>query len=254
MYGLLEGKKALVTGGAQGIGRAVAKIYAENGADVMIADMNKEMAEDAARKIAQKTGQEIGFCGVDVSNAASVAEMAECAVKKMGRLDVLCHAAGILIHAEILQMTEKQWDTIFAVNAKGTFLVDQAVARQMIKTGGGKIVNISSCSAKKPTYEEAGYCATKGAVGAFLRVAALEWGPYGICVNGVCPGATDTPMVRSTFITSPDIEKEWVEKTALKRLGTPLDQARAVLFLSSPLADHITGESLIVSGGELMGQ
>lgn len=250
----MENKCCLVTGGAQGIGRAVAEIYAQNGADVVIADLNAEQAEKTAAEIAAATGRKLYACGVDVSDEASVSSMVEFCMRKLGRIDAACNTAGILIHAELLQMSTAQWDKIFAINARGTFLVNQAVAREMKKTGGGKIVDISSCSAKKPTLEEGGYCATKGAIGAFIRVAALEWGQYGINVNAVCPGATDTPMVRKTFLTSPEIERQWIDKTALKRLGQPEDQAKAVLFLSSSLADHITGESLIVSAGELMGQ
>ena len=118
----------------------------------------------------------------------------------------------------------------------------------------GKIVLISSCSGKKPTREEAAYCASKSGINGFMKVCALELGEFGINVNAVLPGATDTEMTRKNFLTSPAVEQEWIDKTALKRLGTPEDQARAVLFLSSPLADHITGESLIVSAGELMTQ
>ncbi len=254
MYGLLKDKKALVTGGASGIGKAVARIYAQNGAEVIIADMDLAAAETAAGQIAGETGQAVYGIGIDVADAESVAQAGVFVKERYGRLDVLCHSAGILIHADILDMTGKQWDQIFAVNARGTFLVNQMAAGIMKEQGGGRIVNISSCSAKKPTAAEAGYCATKAAVGAFVRVAALELGQYGIHVNAVCPGATDTKMVRETFLTSPEIEQEWIDKTALKRLGQPEDQAKAVLFLSSALADHITGESLIVSAGELMGQ
>lgn len=254
MYGLLNKKKAIVTGGAQGIGYAVARIYAENGADAVIADLNIELATQAAKKLTKETGQQIHACVCNVADRASVEAMVAFAKERLGRIDVVCHSAGICPHAEILDMDVELWDKIFAVNVRGTFLVNQAAARVMKEQGGGKIVDISSCSAKKPTFEEAGYCASKGAIGAFIRVAALELGKYKINVNAVCPGATDTQMVRTTFLTSPEVEKEWIEKTALKRLGRPIDQARVVLFLSSELADHITGESIICSAGELMGQ
>lgn len=254
MFGLLKGKMAMVTGGAQGIGKAVAVIYAENGADVAVCDLNEDLAVQTAAEIAKLTGQNCFAVKMDVSNKQSVADGVKTIVDKMGRIDVLCHSAGILIEEFLLEMSEEAWDKIFDINVKGTFLVNQAVARVMKAQGGGKIVDISSCSAKKPTVKEAAYCATKAAINGFVRTAAMELGQYGINVNCVLPGATDTDMVRKNFLTSPEIEREWIEKTALKRLGQPVDQARAVLFLSCVLADHITGEALVVSAGEMMTQ
>ena len=254
MFNLIDGKKSLVTGGAQGIGYAVALIYGQNGADVVIADINYDLAVRSAEEIGKQTGKKILPCKVDISDRQSVNEMVDFAVGELGRIDICCHSAGILIHSPLMEMSEEQWDRIFDVNVKGTFFVNQAVARVMKDNGGGKIVDFSSCSGKKPTLQEGGYCSTKSAVNGFIKVAALEWGQYSINVNAVCPGATDTPMVRETFLTSEEIEREWIEKTALKRLGQPIDQARAVLFLSSILADHITGETLVVSAGEMMTQ
>jgi NAD(P)-dependent dehydrogenase (short-subunit alcohol dehydrogenase family) len=254
MYGLLKGKKAVVTGAAQGIGRGVAQIYAENGADVVLFDLQEDKCKAEAAGIAAATGQKCFGVGMNVAEEASVEAGVAEAVRLLGRIDVCCNAAGILIHASLLDMTVEQWDRIFAVNVKGTFLINRTVAREMVKTGGGKIVNFSSCSGKKPTSEEGGYCSTKSAVNGFIKVAALEWGTKGINVNAVCPGATDTEMVRKTFITSKEIEREWIDKTALKRLGQIIDQARVALFLVSELADHITGETIVVSAGEMMTQ
>ena len=254
MYGLLKGKKALVTGAAQGIGKAVAKIYAENGADVVLCDINEEKVTATAQEISEATGQKCIGMKMDVTKKADAEAAVETAVRELGRLDVLCNSAGILIHALMVDMTEAQWDKIFAVNMKGAFLITQAAAKVMMAQRSGKIVLVSSCSGKKPTREEAGYCSTKSGINGFTKVCALELGEYGINVNAICPGATDTEMVRGTFLTSPEIEREWIDKTALKRLGTVLDQARVALFLSSELADHITGEAIIVSAGELMSQ
>ena len=254
MYGLLKGKRALVTGAAQGIGKAVARLYAEEGADVLLCDINEAKVTEATKEIADATGQKcVGFAMDITKKADSEAAVAK-AVEALGGLDVMCNSAGILIHAKMLDMTEAQWEKIMAVNLKGTFLITQAAAKVMVAQKHGKIVLVSSCSGKKPTPEEAGYCATKSGLNGFMKVAALELGEYGVNVNAICPGATDTEMVRSTFITSPEVEREWIDKTALKRLGTVLDQARAVLFLSSDLADHITGEAIVVSAGEMMTQ
>ena len=254
MFGLMMGMKAFVTGAAQGIGKAVAQIYAENGADVLLCDINDEQVKKAAKEIAEKTGQRCIGEKMDITQIDEVEAVIKKAEQEFGRIDVLCNSAGILIHAKVTEMTEAQWDKIFNVNMKGAFLVTQAVAKVMIKNRSGKIVHISSCSGKKPTVEEAGYCSTKSGLNGFVKVCALELGEYGINVNAVCPGATDTEMVRKTFLTSPEIEQEWIDKTALKRLGTVEDQAKAVLFLSSSLSNHITGEAIIVSAGEMMSQ
>jgi NAD(P)-dependent dehydrogenase (short-subunit alcohol dehydrogenase family) len=124
----------------------------------------------------------------------------------------------------------------------------------MVRQKSGKIINISSCSAKKADALQAAYNSSKSALLGLTRVTALELGPYGICCNAICPGATDTEMVRRTFLTSSEVEQEWIEKTALKRLGKPQDVANVAAFLASELSDHMTGEALIVSAGELMGQ
>lgn len=254
MFGLMTGKKAIVTGAAQGIGKAVALIYAQNGADVLLCDVNEEKVVAAAREVSDATGQKCVGIKMDITSKADTETVVDRAVAEFGRLDVLCNSAGILIHAKMVDMTQAQWEKIFAVNMTGAFLITQAAAKVMMAQKSGKIVHVSSCSGKKPTPEEAGYCSTKSALNGFVKVCALELGEYGINVNAICPGATDTEMVRLTFITSPEIEQEWIDKTALKRLGTVEDQAKAVLFLSSTLADHITGEAIIVSAGELMSQ
>ena len=254
MFGLLAGKKALVTGAAQGIGKGVALIYAQNGADVLLCDINEEKTIAVAKEIAEQTGVHCLGMKMDITKKESVDAAIGRAVEVFGRLDILCNSAGVLFHAKMVDMAEAQWDRIFEVNMKGAFLVTQAAAKIMMAQEEGKIVHVSSCSGKKPTPEEAGYCSTKSALNGFVKVCALELGEYGINVNAICPGATDTEMVRSTFITSPEIEREWIEKTALKRLGTVEDQAKAVLFLSSTLSDHITGEAIVVSAGEMMTQ
>jgi NAD(P)-dependent dehydrogenase (short-subunit alcohol dehydrogenase family) len=252
---LLQSKTAIVTGAAQGIGYAASLIYAENGANVVLCDILREDIHRAATEIQEKTGVRCEYEVMDCTKASDIAAAVEKAVSGFGKLDILGHCAGILLHAHILDMKEEEWDRIFAVNAKGTFLVNQMAARQMVRQGqGGKIINFSSCSGKKPTEQEAAYCATKSAVNGFTKVAALEWGVHNINVNAICPGATDTPMVRNTFITGPEVEREWIEKTALKRLGRPLDQARVALFLASELSDHVTGETIVVSAGEMMTQ
>ena len=254
MVKLLEGKTAIVTGAAQGIGFAVAREFARHGCDVLCCDVHGEAMAASAEKIARETGRTVVGVPADVTSRKDVESVVSRAMAAFGRIDILMNNAGILIHAPVLEMKEEDWDRIFSVNVKGQFLFAQAVGRQMVKQGGGRSINMSSCSAKKASAEEAAYWATKAAILGLNRVLALELGPHGINVNAICPGATDTEMVRSTFLTSPEIEQEWIGKTALKRLGTPEDQARVAVFLASELSAHITGEALIVSAGEMMSQ
>jgi len=254
MVRLLEGKSAIVTGAARGIGLAIAREFARHGCDVLGCDLNEEAMSAAASRIASETGRTVAGMRADVTKSADVKAVVRRALGLFGKIDILMNNAGILIHAPVLEMREADWDRIFDVNVKGFFLFAQAVGRQMVKQGFGRIINMSSCSGKKASPEEAAYCATKAAILGLNRVLALELGPHGINVNAICPGATDTEMVRSTFLTSPEIEKEWIEKTALKRLGTPEDQARVAVFLASELSAHVTGEALVVSAGEMMSQ
>lgn len=251
---LLENKTAVVTGAAQGIGFAIARAYSQEGALVAIGDINKESAEAAAARIQKETGRRVSAGALDISSEESVHNFVEAVLKDFGRIDILVNNAGICPHKKILEMDVELWDRVFAVNVRGTFLMTQAVGKHMAEEGNGKIINISSCSGKKPTLEEAAYCSSKSAVIGLTRVTALELGPSGVTCNAICPGATDSQLLRSTILTSPEIEKEWIEKTALKRLGKPEDQAKVAVFLASSLSDHMTGESLIVSAGEIMTQ
>ncbi|HHV66001.1 MAG TPA: SDR family oxidoreductase [Peptococcaceae bacterium] len=251
---LLKDKIAIVTGAAQGIGKAIAKMYSEHGAYVVLCDIQEDKVKATALEIEKETGRKTVGLTVDVTKSEQVNAVVEKTLELFGRIDILVNNAGILRHALIIDTDEKMWDQIFNINVKGTFLFTKAVCSVMMKQRSGKIINMSSCSGKKPTLKEAAYSATKAAIIGFTRVAALEMGPYGINCNAICPGATDTDMIRNTFLTSPEVEQEWIDKTALKRLGRPEDQARVALFLASELSDHITGESLIVSAGELMGQ
>jgi NAD(P)-dependent dehydrogenase (short-subunit alcohol dehydrogenase family) len=254
MAKLLENKSVIVTGAARGIGYAIAHEMAIHGCDVLGVDIQTSSIENAAKKIADETGQKsIGVCA-NVTKKGDVEAAVSKAMEEFGKIDILVNNAGVYMNVPLLDMKETDWDYIFEVNVKGFFLFAQAVGRQMVKQEGGKIINISSCTGKKAASGEGAYASTKAAILGLNRVLALELGPYGINVNAILPGVTDTEMVRNAFLTSPAIEKEWVEKTALKRLGKPRDQARVAIFLASELSDHITGEAIIVSAGEMMGQ
>lgn len=254
MVKLLERKSAIITGAARGIGYAIAREMAIHGCNVLGIDLDTSSIKDSAKKIANETGQKSIGVFADVTKREEVEAVVKRAVSEFGKIDILVNNAGILMHVPMLEMKEEDWDHIFDVNVKGYFLFAQAAGRQMIKQKSGKIINISSCTGKKAASGEGAYAATKAAILGMNRVLALELGPYGINVNAILPGVTDTEMVRNEFLTSPEIEKEWIEKTALKRLAKPSDQAKVAIFLASELSDHITGEAVIVSAGEMMSQ
>jgi NAD(P)-dependent dehydrogenase (short-subunit alcohol dehydrogenase family) len=177
----------------------------------------------------------------------------EATVAEYGRIDILVNNAGVLRPHWIVDFPLEDWDLIFKVNVRGTFLCSQAVARQMIRQGGGGcIINVSSASGKKADREESAYCSSKSAVIGFTRVLALELGSYGIRANAILPGATDTEMLRDLLNQVPGVREELLAKTPLGKMATPRDQANAALFLASDLASHISGEQLVVSGGEFM--
>lgn len=251
---LLKDKVSIITGGARGIGKAIVFLFAKEGSDIVLADIDLKSITDSAKKISSETGKRCIPLKVDVSKKPDVDRMVLKTMEEFGKVDILVNNAGILLRQSILEMTEKEWNKVLDIDLKGVFLCSQAAAKEMVKKKSGKIIHISSCSAKKADVGHAAYSTAKAGVLAFNRVFALELGPYGINSNAILPGATDTDMIRSTFLTSPEIEKEWIDKTALKRLGKPEDIAKAALFLASGLSDHITGEGLVVSAGEMMSQ
>jgi NAD(P)-dependent dehydrogenase (short-subunit alcohol dehydrogenase family) len=257
---LLENKVALVTGAARGIGRAIAEAYAEHGARVAVADTNA----DGARAVVQAINAAAHASGaashpvaiaitMDVSNPEHVQDGLELTVADYGRIDVLVNNAAILLADTIVDCPLENWQAVFRVNMEGTFLCSQAAARQMITQGdGGCIINIASASARKADPKHAAYSASKAAIVCFTRILALELGEHGIRANAILPGATETEMLQSVFEEVPDIRDVLIGRTVLGKLGNPRDQANAAVFLASDMASHITGEHLIVSGGEFM--
>jgi NAD(P)-dependent dehydrogenase (short-subunit alcohol dehydrogenase family) len=249
---LLTDKVALVTGAARGIGRAIAEVYAEQGACVAVADVLLDEAQAVARGINAGGGRAIAL-ELDVTAPQSVQQAVDATVAEYGRLDILVNNAGIHRGHLVVEFPLDDWDAVFAVNMRGSFLCSQAAARQMIEQGhGGCIINMSSASGKKPDTKGAAYCASKSAVIGFTRVLALELGQYGIRANAVLPGATDTRMLRDVVERVPGLMDELVARTTLDKIATPRDQANAFVFLASDLASHITGEQLVVAGGEFM--
>ncbi len=253
MTRLLTGKVALVTGSGRGIGRAIAEAYADHGAHVAVADILEADARAVAQGINARGGPRAIALYLDVTDPASVQQAVDDTVAEFGRIDILVNNAGIHRGHLVVDFPLEDWEAVFAVNMRGTFLCSQAAARQMIEQGGGGcILNMASASGKKPDRKGAAYCASKSAIIGFTRVLALELGEYGIRANAVLPGATDTQMLRDVVGRVPGLMDELASRTVLNKIATPQDQANAFVFLASDLASHITGEQLVVSGGEFM--
>lgn len=254
-----EGKVGIVTGGAQGIGRAVALALAREGARVLVADVNAEGISRVAQEVEATGGQALAV-RADVSRREDVEAMVRAAVDQLGGVDILVNNAGILRIRSALEHTEEDWDSVMAVNAKGTFLGSQAAARQMVKQGrGGRIVNVASVAGLVARYQELAYGTSKAAIIYMTRLFALELGQYGITVNTIAPGTTRTDIIAAAGEGGdpfgPRLKGDlgrWRTGIPLGRIMEPEDQARAVLFLASEEASGITGAVLPVDGGHTL--
>jgi NAD(P)-dependent dehydrogenase (short-subunit alcohol dehydrogenase family) len=249
--GKLDNKVAIVTGSASGIGLATVQLLAEEGAAVIIVDLDAQRGKQAEQKIKAAGGKAI-FVQCDVSRAEDCRRAVEIAIEKFGRLDILVNNAGIIRRADVLGTTEEEWDRVMEVNVKSVFLMSKYAIPEMVKQGGGSIVNIASAWGLKGGPRAASYCASKGAVVNLTRAMAIDHGPDNIRVNCICPGDTDTPMLREEARQLGLPEDRFMEEAAmrpLRRYGQPIEIAQAVLFLVSDAASYITGAAVVVDGG-----
>ena len=250
---LLEGKVALITGAGRGIGKAMAQVFVNQGAKVVVGDVKGDWGEETAAQINTKSPGSAVAVVLDVSNPKSVDQAIKTAVGKFKKLDILINNAGIHRSHPFIELPLTDFELVYDVNVRGNFLCSQAAAKQMISQGhGGCIISMSSASGKKPDPGGTAYNSSKSAVIGLTRMMALELGKYGIRVNCILPGATDTEMLREVFVAEPGLKKILEERTPLGKMALPEDQANAAVFLASELASHITGEQLVVSGGEFM--
>ena len=244
----LSGKVALVTGAAQGIGKAIAMLLARNGADVVVSDINLEKAQETANEI-EGMGRRSFAIKVNVADLKDVERMVEAIVEQFGRIDILVNNAGITRDRLILRMTEEDWDAVLDVNLKGTFNCTKAAIRYMSKQKSGKIVSIASVSGEMGNPGQANYAASKAGVIGFTKTIAREFAGRGINVNAIAPGYIQTPMTDAV----PEKTKEELKRMIpMERLGKPEDVAQAVLFLVSENSSYITGQVLNVNGGIYM--
>ncbi|MGD0790346.1 MAG: glucose 1-dehydrogenase [Terriglobales bacterium] len=250
----LAGKVALITGGASGIGRATALLFAREGAAIALADVNADAGQRVADEIAQSGGRAF-FEPVDVTRAGDCQRVVGQTIREFGRIDILFNNAGIIRRATVLDLTEDDWDRVMAVNVKSIYLLSRDVIPYMQKAGGS-IINTASGWGLVGGAKAAVYCASKGAVVLLTKAMAIDHGPQKIRVNCICPGDTDTGMLREEAQQLGEENSRFLAASAkrpLGRVGTPEEIAQAALYLASDASSFVTGTALVVDGGGLAG-
>ena len=244
----LNGKIALVTGGAQGIGRIISEELAGQGAHVILTDINLEGAEKIAAELKERGGKASAI-KVDVSNASDVQSVFDLILKEYKPVDIVVNNAGITRDGLLIRMNEVDWDLVLNINLKGSFLCSQQAVKQMMKQKSGAIVNIASIVGFMGNFGQANYSASKAGLIGFTKTLAREVAPRGIRANAIAPGFIDTEMTR---VLDKAVRDKLIEQIPLARLGQPRDVANCVSFLVSEKASYITGQVININGGMLM--
>jgi NAD(P)-dependent dehydrogenase (short-subunit alcohol dehydrogenase family) len=246
-----EGKVVIVTGAGSGIGRAAATLFAGEGGTVGLLDLDQDGVEETSSVILRHGGDALPLV-CDVTDEGDVSNAVVQVLQHYNHIDVLCNNAGIELSKPLIYTEEDEWDSVLAVNLKGMFLLSKHVVPHMISSGGGAVVNTSSISGLLGWPDSSAYCASKGGVIQLTREMAVEYGPYNIRVNCICPGTTVTPMIDRLLSLEEDPEKTALSIRAMHPLGRfaqPEEIARAMLFLASEEASFVTGVVLPVDGG-----
>ncbi|MDP6685852.1 MAG: 3-oxoacyl-[acyl-carrier-protein] reductase [Candidatus Omnitrophota bacterium] len=244
----LEGKVALITGGARGIGREIALSFAREGANIALCDVNLEATEKTAKEI-QDLGRECMAVQADVTDSKSVQDMMDKILDKFKKLDILINNAGITKDGLVLRMSEDDWDKVIAVNLKGSFVCTKIAAKVMLKQRFGKMVNLASIIGIMGNIGQANYSASKAGIIGLTKSVAKELAPRGITVNAIAPGFIKTEM---TSKLPEEVQKNMLSAIPLGRFGGPKDVANLALFLSSESSSYITGQVIQIDGGMLM--
>lgn len=252
----LSGKTAIVTGGGDGIGKAICVELAKEGVKVLVADLNDKAASNVALDI-EKMGGEAAFSFIDVTSIESIEKAVQTSLDKFKKIDILVNSAGIISITDVVRLSEEDWDRIMNVNAKGVFLCCKVVLPYMILQKYGKIVNISSQAGKTGFPYEAHYSASKAAVIAFTQALSREVAQYGVNVNSVCPGSIVTDLnkmvndetAKLLGISSEEKYKRTIAQTPLGRKGVPEDVSSLVTFLVSDRSNFMTGQAINITGG-----
>jgi NAD(P)-dependent dehydrogenase (short-subunit alcohol dehydrogenase family) len=244
----LTGQTALVTGSARGLGRAISLALAHAGADVALGLRDVNSAEDLAREI-ESMGRRVCRLQMDMSHLDQVFGAVEDTVSRLGRLDILVNNAGIAPENPAENVREEDFDLTLAINLKGAFFASQAAGRVMIRQKYGRIINMGSQAGFAALPAESIYCMTKAGISHLTKCLAVEWGKHNITVNAVAPTFIHTPGTEE-YLANPEHRADVVERiAALHRIGDPMDVAGAVVFLASPAASLITGETILIDGG-----
>ncbi|MBI5947061.1 MAG: SDR family oxidoreductase [Chloroflexi bacterium] len=239
----LEGKAAIVTGAASGIGQATARLFAEEGARVLAVDLPGSAIDEVHAGV-----ERIVPFAADVAAEGSPEDIVRTAVVRFGGLDILMNNAGVGSNYLVEVMPVHEWDRVFSVNIRAQFLLCQQAIPELRARGGGRIINVASVMARHTDYGLAAYCAAKAGVAGLTRTLALELGKFGITANYIEPGPIYTGMTRQNF-DQDHIRQVWEKKTAIRRLGQPIDIARGALFLASDDSAYVTGTGLVIDGG-----
>ena len=251
--GALKGKTALITGGACGIGRATAHLFAREGAAVVIVDRNEPSGSAVAGEITAFGGRAI-FASANVTNAADCQRVVERAIQEFGAIHVLFNNAGIIRRASIVELSEQDWDRVMTVNVKSVFLMSRQVIPLMAQAGGGSIINMASGWGLTGGPKAAVYCASKGAVVLLTKCMAIDHGQENIRVNAICPSFVETDLTAAVISKAPDPAAVRQERTAVHpigRLGQPEDMAGLAVYLASDESSWVTGAAFPVDGGYL---
>jgi NAD(P)-dependent dehydrogenase (short-subunit alcohol dehydrogenase family) len=247
--GRVEGKVAIVTGAGSGIGRASAMLLAKEGAKTVVVDRNAEAGEETVRMIREAGGEAI-FVKADVSEAEDIKKMVKTAVSTYGKLNILFNNAGFIHEvAPTADASEEVFDETIATNLKGAFMGMKYAIPEMLRIGGGSIINIASIAGTKGVTNAPAYAASKGGVLALSRATAIEYATQNIRVNCISPGTISTPAMAALMKDDPEIKRNYEEAVPQGRLGRPDEVAQVVLFLASDEASHVTGEKLAIDGG-----
>ena len=243
----LQGKVALVTGAAQGIGREIALGFAQYGADIVAVDLTDEKLLTLKNEIeAQK--RRCLVLKIDLAHGDQIERMVETAVKEMGRIDILANIAGVNVHKAAEEMTEKEWDFVLDINLKALFFCCQAVGKVMLRQGGGRIINMSSSFGVVGFGGRTAYAASKAAVSNLTKTLALEWCAKGINVNALAPGPVWTEA-RHELFSNPEFYANLLKKVPINRTAKPVEIVGPAIFLASEASSFVTGETLLVDGG-----
>ena len=246
----LTGKVALVTGASRGLGRAMALALAEAGCDLVLNARSADALKEVSGKV-KAIGRKFELAPGDVSEEAQADKVLDQALKTFGRIDVLVNNAGIWEGSYLVRLKKADWENVLKVNMTGAFLMAKGAAKVMLKQRSGKIINLSSISGFKPIPQSLAYAASKAAVLQMTRVMAVELGPAGIQVNGIAPGFFDTDMTsRYQQPDGKEVFEKYVSRIPLRKIGKPEDLGGLVVFLASRASDHMTGQTVVIDGGE----